>query len=138
MPTPYAYGSYMVDLGLKVDGADMTDSDVVNVAGICHLAGTIKEIWLGVGKVLPTDTAVNVYKAASTNISLLTGGTAVDLDSGGTYTVNKGTKLTLTSSVGNLKVAAGDMLIATYTMTDITAGDDAAFCCTVIIEANTW
>src|SRR5574343_1880155 len=127
MPTPKAYGSYMVDLGLKYDGAEMTDGDIVNVAGICPFDGTIKEIWLGCGKALPTDTAVNVYKAASTNISLLTGGTAIDLEG---YTVNVAQSATLTSSVGNLKVVAGNMLIATYTLTDITDNDDVAFCCT--------
>jgi hypothetical protein len=135
MPTPKGYASYIVDLGLKADGVDIADADIVVISGICPIAGTIKEIWAGVGKTLPTDAALNVYKAGTTDASLLTGGTAVDLEG---FTVNVAQSLTLVAGSATLRVAAGDMLSAVYTMTDITAGDDAAFACVVIIEPDVW
>lgn len=135
MPTPKGYAGYMLDLGLKYDGVEMTDSDVAVVAGICPYAGTIKAIWAGVGGALPTDTALNVYKAGATDASLLTGGTAVDLEG---FTVNVAQSLTLVAGNATLRVAAGDMLTAVYTLTDITVGDDAAFACTVVIEPDEW
>lgn len=134
MPTAKYSGSYMLDLGLKYDGADMTDGDIVNVAAICPFAGTIREIWVGIGKTLPTDLELTgVYKAASTAVQLLAA--AEDLEG---YTVNVAQSVTLTTSTPNLKVSAGNILFATYTLTDITVTDDTAVCCTVIIDANEW
>ncbi len=134
MPTPRYSAIYMLDLGLKYDGADMTDGDIVNVAAICPFAGTIKEIWAGTGKTLATDLQLTgVYKAASTAVQLLAA--AKDLEG---FTVNVAQSVTLTTSTPNLKVAAGNILFATYTLTDITTTDDSAVCCTVVIEADEW
>lgn len=131
MPTPN-YAHYMLDLGLKYDGADMTDGDIINISAVCPFAGTIKEVWLGVGKTLPTTATVAVSKAASTNISIVS---AVTISG---YTVNVAQSATLTTASAALKVAAGDMLLATWTLTDITVADDSAFACTVIIEPDAW
>jgi len=90
---------------------------------------------VGVGKALPTTATLNVYKAASTNISLLTGGTALNLQD---KTVNVATSVTLVTTGATLKVAAGTMLLASYTMTAITEAHDVAFCCSVIVEPEAW
>jgi hypothetical protein len=134
MPSPRYSASYLLDLGLKYDGADMTDGDIVNIAAICPYAGVIKAIWAGTGLALATDLALTgVYKAATTPVQLLSAG--VDLEG---YTVNVAQSVALTATTPNLKVAAGDIIFATYTLSDITAGADSAVCCTVVIEGTEW
>jgi hypothetical protein len=134
MPTPLFSGSYTLDLGLKCDGADIADGDIVNVAAICPFAGKITAIWAGTGLALGTDVELTgVYKAATTPVQLISA--AVDLED---YTVNVAQSVTLTTTTPNLRVAAGNILFATYTLTNITEAADAAFCCTVIIAADEW
>jgi hypothetical protein len=142
MPTPR--GSwYLIDLSIKEDEADLADNDVVVVGGICPWAGEVKEVWVGLS-ILPTTGTLAVYKSnqvsgtAGTPVTLLSAATT-DLSSATVYTVHTASKMTLTTSTESLQVAAGDILYATWTLTDITvAGADDLFLCTVIVEPKVW
>lgn len=142
MPTPR--GSwYTLDLSIKEDQADVADNDVVVVGAICPWAGEVKEIWVG-ESILPTTATLAVSKAnqvggtAGTPVTLLSAATT-NLASSTVYTAHTASQMTLTTSTESLKVAAGDILYATWTMTDITlAGADDIFCCSVLIEPNVW
>src|SRR5574343_1193667 len=142
MPTPR--GSwYTLDLSIKEDQADVADNDVVVVGGICPWAGTVKEIWVG-ESILPTTGTLAVAKTnqvggtAGTPVTLLSAATT-DLSSATVYTAHTASQMTLTTSTETLKVAAGDIITATWTMTDITlAGADDLFCGSVLIEPNIW
>jgi hypothetical protein len=133
MPTPR--GSwYPLDLSIKQDEADLADNDVVVVGGIVPVAGTVKEIWVGLS-ILPTTGTLAVAKAGVTLLSAA----STDLSSSTVYTAHTASQMTLTSSGVVKKVAAGDILTATWTLTDITvAGADDLFLCTVMIEPDVW
>ena len=137
MPTPRYSNCYHLDLGIKYDGADMVDGDYANVSCVVPFAGKIKECWIGT-QALPTAGDFYLVKNATTDIALLATSPFV-LDAATTTLVAKTAKsLTLTTSTPYLTVAAGDMLTGTWYLEDITVGDDAALCCTVVIEADAW
>jgi len=142
VPTPRG-AWYSLDLSIKEDQADVANSDVVVVGGICHKAGTVKEILVG-ETILPTTATLAIYKnnqvsgTAGTPVTLLSAATT-ELASATVYTAHAASAMTLSTSHESLQVAAGDILTATWTMTSITlAGADDLFCCTVLIEPNVW
>lgn len=133
MPTPYGSRFY-VDLSIKCDEADLADGDVVKVGGICPFAGTIREVWVGVGNALPTTGTFAVAKSAATDVNILSAA-SVDLTA---LTVNTAASQTLATTATSLRVAAGTLIEGTWTLTDITATDDATFCALVVIEPDLW
>lgn len=137
MPTPVgAY--YLCDLGTKQAATMLADNDVVEVGAIVPVAGKIKAIWAGVSTELPTTGTLGVYKSASTNVNLLSAST-LNLATG--LTASTGSSLTLATVGKTLELAAGDMLRATWTLTNITHdnnADDAGYSCIVVIEPYTW
>jgi len=132
MPSPR--GSwYPLDLSIKADEVDLANGEVVVVSGIVPAAGTVVEIWVGLS-ILPTTATLAVAKGGVTLLSAAT----TDLSSSTVYTVHTASQMTLASG-GVKKVAAGDMLTATWTLTSITvAGADDLFLCTVLIEPDVW
>ena len=109
---------YKVELSLRMDNADIADEDAVIVAGNVPFAGKIKEAWCGAA-VLPTTATLalakgstNILTDATVDVAALTAGTAA--------------KQTLAAGVASLRVAAGDMLTATWTFTVIGPGDGFA------------
>lgn len=142
MPTPRG-AWYSIDLSIKQDEVDLSNGEVVVVGGICPWAGTVKEVWVGLS-ILPTTGTLAVAKSnqvggtAGTAVSLISAATT-DLSSATVYTVHTASQMTLSSSTEVLKVAAGDILTATWTLTSITvAGADDLFLCTVLVEPNVW
>jgi hypothetical protein len=139
MPTPIgAY--YLVDLGIKeCVGSKLADGDVVEVGGICPWAGKIKAIWAGCSTEVPsTSGTLGVYKSAATNVNLLASAT-LNLNSG--LTANVASSLTLATVEKTLEVAAGSILRAIWTLTNITHDNDAAdpgYACVVVIEPYGW
>jgi len=127
----------MVDLGIKESAAVLADGDVVEVGGIVPVNGTIKAIWAGVNE-LPTTGTLGVYRSAATNVNLLTAAT-LNLATG--LTANTGSSLTLAAGNKTLEVSAGNILRATWTLTNITHdnnADDSGYACIVIIEPSVW
>lgn len=124
MPTPRS-GWLLLALGLQ--GAS---SAVRNAAVPC--AGTVKEIWVG-AQVLMTTGNVAVAKGAinllsATNVSLAA--------SGGDVSAGVAASQTLATAATTKRVAAGDILVATWTVT--TAGSFVGGACSVLIEPDTW
>lgn len=130
MPTGYSSWIWL-DLGIRGDEADLADNDVVVTGAICPVPGTVKEVWVGTN-VLPTAGTLAVARSASTAVNLLSAA-SVNLATG--LTAHVGAKQTL-AEAGALRVAAGNLIKATWTLTDITAGDDAIFGCLVGIEPD--
>lgn len=129
MPTPKSSWIWL-DLGIKCDEADLADGSVVVTGAVCPVAGTVKEIWAGTNT-LPTAATLAVAKAASTDVALLAA--TLTMQTGLTAYVGK--TLTL-ASAGNLDVAAGNIIKATWTLTNVTEADDAVFACSVGIEPD--
>lgn len=123
---------YYLDLGIKCDEADLADTDVVVTGAICVLAGTVKAIWVGTNT-LPTTGTLAVHKSAATGVNLLSD-TTLNLATG--LTAYVGASQTLSTNGSALKVAAGDIITATWTLTNITATDDAVFSAIVEIEPS--
>jgi hypothetical protein len=122
---------------LKCDAVDTADNDYVNISAVVPFAGTIKACWIGT-QTLITLGDFYLFKNATTDIALLATSPFV-LDAATTTLVAKtGKSLTLTTTTPYLKVAAGDMLTATWFLEDITASADATLSCTVVIEADEW
>jgi len=133
MPSPR--GSWFpVDLSIRCDEADLADNDVVVIGGIVPFAGTIKEVWAGIGTALPTTGTLAVAKAATADVNVLTAAT-VDLTA---LTVNVAAKQTVATTATSLRVTAGTILEATWTLTNITVGDDSPFVCLVMVEPDIW
>lgn len=132
-PTPIgAY--YLVDLGIHQAAEELADTDVVEVGGICPAAGKIKAIYAGISTELPTTGTLAVHKSAATGVNLLASAT-LNLNSG--LTANTASSLTLATVGKTLEVAAGTMLRAIWTLTNITHdnnADDAGYACVVVIE----
>lgn len=132
MPTPRG-AWYPLDLSIKADEADLANGEVVVVSGIVPTAGTVVEIWVGLS-ILPTTATLAVAKGGVTLLSAAT----TNLASSAVYTVHTASQMTLASG-GVKKVAAGDMITATWTLTSITvAGADDLFLCTVLVEPDVW
>jgi hypothetical protein len=132
MGTPFG-ARYVLDLGIKCDEADLADGDVVVIGAICPYAGTVKEIRAGV-RVAPTTATLAVEKSAATNVNLLSTAT-VDVAA---FVVHVAGAKTLSTSSAALQVVAGNMIVATWTLTDLTATDDAGYSCIVVIEPDSW
>jgi hypothetical protein len=132
MATPYS-AHYLLDLGIKCDEADLADGDVVVIGAICPYAGIIKAVWAGI-RVAPTTATLAVAKSASTNVNVLAAATV----NVATLVAHTAASQTLATTGTSLRVAAGNMLVATWTLTDLTATDDAGYSCTVVIEPDVW
>lgn len=132
MPTPFGARIYF-DLGVRCDEADLADNDVVVTGVVMPVAGTVKAIYVG-ASVLPTTGTLAVAKSATTAVNLLSAAT-VDLAA---LTANVGASQTLATVPASLEVVAGDIIKATWTLTDITVTDDAVLACTVAIEPKVW
>lgn len=117
------------DLGIKQDEADLADGDVVVVGVPMPFAGTVKEIWVGTNT-LPTDGTVSFQKQATTDVALLDA--TLTLQTG--LTAYVGAKQTLTTSLEARRFSAGNIISATWTLTDITDTDDAVFGALVGVE----
>jgi hypothetical protein len=132
MATPYS-AHYLLDLGIKCDEADLANGDVVVIGAICPYAGVIKAVWVGT-RVKPTTATLAVAKSASTNVNVLTAST-VDINA---LTAHVAASQTLATTATSLEVAAGDMLVGTWTLASITASNDSGYACTVVIEPFAW
>lgn len=135
MPTPRV-GYHFYDLGIKIVETKLADNDVVRVCAPVVAAGTVKEVWVG-ETVVPTTGTLAVAKSAATNVNLLTAST-VNLATGLAAFV--AAAQTLAAGLQDLRVAAGDMLTAVWTLTNITTGGGVAncFCCTVVVQPDTY
>lgn len=118
------------DLSIKCDEADLADTDVVVVGVPMPAAGRVKEIWVGT-QTLPTTGTVAFQKEASTDVNLLAAST-LNLATG--LTAYVGASQTLTTKVADLEFNAGDIISATWTLTNITTSDDAIFGALVGVE----
>ncbi len=126
MPTPRSSWVY-VDLSPSIAVANTA----VLVAKPSPVAGTIKEVWVGINTVLTTGGGVVAVAKGAANILSATN---VDLQSG--VTAATPAKATLTTAQSTLKVAAGDLLKATWTLT--TAAITNAATCLVAVEPDLW
>jgi hypothetical protein len=127
------------DLGIKIVETKLADTDVVRVCVPVGKAGLVKEVWVGL-TVIPTTGNVAIAKSAATNVNLLTA-TNVDMASATTTLVAfTAANQTLAAGVADLRVAAGDMLTAVWTLTNITTGGGVpnVFACTICIEHDEW
>lgn len=98
-------------------------------------AGTIKEVWIGINTVLTTGGGtLAVAKAGASIISSST----YNLGAAATPDLVAQTceSATLTTAGSTLKVAQGDLLSATWTLT--TAAVTNAATCMIAIEPDTW
>ena len=133
MPTPFGARRYF-DLGLKCDEADLADNDVVISGVTVPFAGTVAEVWVGCS-VLPKTGTLAVAKLAGDTATKLLSATTVNLASD--LVAGVGEACTLSVPVA-LRIAAGNMLRATWTLTDITVTDDAVFTCIVGVDPDGW
>ena len=132
MTTPRS-GWVPFDLSCHMDiSADIANGDVVICCAPLPFAGTVKEIW-AVADILPTSGTLTVQKAVGTvDASLL----AATLTINTGLTANVAAKLTLATTPVDLRVAATNMLRATWTFTTIGSGE--GFGCTVWVEPDVW
>lgn len=130
MPTPEGSMKW-VDLGISVPVANV-DKIVIQPAPV---AGTIKSIWVGINTVLTT--AGGTLAVAKGSANLLSAATYA-LGAAETPDLVAATPelAVLTTVSGNLKVAAGDLLKATWVLT--TAAVTNAGICLVGIEPDNW
>jgi hypothetical protein len=132
-------GWQFYDLGIKCTETLLADTNVVRTCVPVTGAGLIKEVWVGL-TVIPTTGNVAIGKSASTNVNVLTA-TNVDMAAATTTLVAfTAAKQTLAATNGPLRVAAGDMLTAVWTLTDITTGGGVpnVFACTIVVEPDAW
>jgi hypothetical protein len=122
---------YPLDLGVKMDDAELGNADVVIVCQPVPLAGIIKEIWL-CADVLPTSATVAVAKAEGTVDTAVA--TTVTINTG--LTANVGSKMTLDTNPKVVHVDAGNMIRTTWTFTTI--GSGTGFGALMWIEPDTW
>lgn len=85
---------------------------------------------------LPTTGTLAVAKLAGATASNLLTAASVDLASG--ISAGVGAAQALSVAAPALKVAAGNMLRATWTLSDITVTDDAVFTCIVGVDPDGW
>jgi hypothetical protein len=112
----------IVDLGVKQDIAhEIADGDAVLVCQPVPVKGTIKAVWV-CADVLPAIGTCVVTNGGKADQVISTQDLAA-------LTANTGTEQTLGTGVN---VDAGDMLRATWTLTDIDSG--VGFGCLVVIE----
>ncbi len=119
------------DLGLKMDEADLENGDVIVTGCVVPFAGEVTEVWVGT-QTLPTAGTLAVHKAGATAVNLLEA-TTVDLAALTAYT---GTAQTLSTNKAKRIIAAGNILKAIWTLTTITASDDAIFSCMVKVQPS--
>lgn len=103
----------------------------VLVAKPAPMSGIVREVWVGINTALTTGGGVVAVARGSDN---LLSATNVDLQSG--VTAAAPAKQTLTTNAASKRVAAGDLLKATWTLT--TAAITNAASCLVLIEPDTW
>jgi hypothetical protein len=125
-------GYVYFDLGVHQDvQVEIGDGDAILVCVPVPFACTVKEIW-ACADVLSADGTLTVENAVGTIDTSLLSATC-DID--GDLTVNVGKSLTLAGSAA-LRLAAGNMLRATWTLTDIDSADGLS--CIVVVEPSTW
>lgn len=134
MPTPFAARRYF-DLGIKCDEADLADNDVVISGVTVPFNGTVAEVWAGCS-VLPTGGTLAVAKLAGATATNLLTAASVNLASD--IVAGVGEACALATTAISLRVEAGNMLRATWTLTDITVTDDSIFTCIVGVDPDNW
>lgn len=123
-PTPNSANIYL-DLSLQ-------DATTGVRQAVVPCAGEVMEVWVG-AQVLPTAGNVAVAKGA---INLLAGTNADIKGSGGLFTAGVGMSVPLATAITTRRVAAGDVITATWTIG--TAGSMTAASCIVVITPDTW
>ena len=130
MPSPNT-GRLYFDLGMKIDNKILANGDVVIICLPVPVDGVVKSIYLCEDIKVGAGT-IAVQRARGTNdLSLLTAAT-YNL---ATPTANIGTALVL-ATAPCLKLLAGDMLRATWTLT--TVGSEDGLGCIVEVEPTVW
>lgn len=117
------------DLGCRA--AAYSNGDTVKVQVPVPFAGTIKEVWVGALTTVTTGGGIVALAKGSTNILSASN---VDLQSG--LTAGTAALQTLAANGQTLKVAAGDILSALWTLTTVGSFDGGA--CRVYIEPDNW
>lgn len=128
MPTPRSAWVYL-DLGTTIDVAD-TNKIVIAAAPV---AGTIKEVWIGINTLLTTSGGTLAIAKGSANVL---SSTTYNIAAGGDLTAATPESATLTTAGSTLKVAAGDQFKATYVLTTAAVGNAATVI--VAIEPDIW
>lgn len=131
MTTPF--GSWLwFDLSPK--GALASTKDIE--AGVpMPVAGTIKEVWVGGKTTLTTGGGtLGVYKYVGTVSANVLSAATIDLQSG--ITAGVPAKATLTTAPTTLRVAAGNMLVASWILTTVVTANDHT--CLVAVEPDVW
>lgn len=99
------------------------------------VAGTIKEVWVGGMTTLTTGGGtLGVYKYVGTVSANVLSAATVDLQSG--ITAGVPAKATLTTAPTTLRVAAGDMLLASWVLTTVVTTN--AHTVMVAVEPDNW
>lgn len=131
MTTPF--GSWLwFDLSPKSALA----STVNQVVGVpMPVSGTIKEVWVGAQTTLTTGGGtVGVYKYVGTVSANVLSAATVNLQSG--VTAGVPAKATLTTAPTTLRVAAGNMLIASWVLTTVVTVNTHTVL--VAVEPDNW
>ena len=130
MPTINSAWVY-VDLSPKIAVAN-TNEIIAKPAGV---AGTIKQIWIGINTVLTTGGGIVAVAKGSTNVL---SSPTYNLGAAATPDLVAATPelATLAANANSLKVAATDWLKATWTLT--TAAITNAAACIVVVEPDYW
>lgn len=128
MPTPRSAWVYL-DLGTTIDVADKNKIEIA----AAPVAGTIKEVWIGINTLLTTSGGTLAIAKGSANVL---SSTTYNIAAGGDLTAATPESATLTTAGSTLKVAAGDQFKATYVLTTAASGNAATVI--VAIEPDIW
>jgi hypothetical protein len=130
MTTPF--GSWLwFDMG---SGAKLTNADVIRANAVMPVAGTIKSVIVGAMVALTTGGGtLGVYKYVGTVSANILSAATVDLQAD--ITAGVGAARTLTTAPTTLRVAAGDIIAAVWTLTTVGTTGHA---CLVAVEPDYW
>jgi hypothetical protein len=128
MPTQKSAWVY-VDLSPNIAVAN---TDEIKVAA-SPVAGTIKEVWIGINTLLTTSGGTLAVANGSANVL---SSTTYNLGAAGDLVAATPESATLNTGTKNLEVSAGSLLKATWVLT--TAAITNAATCIVAIEPATW
>lgn len=131
MTTPF--GSWLwFDLSVKGPLASTKD---VEVCIPMPVAGTVKEVWAGGKTTLTTGGGtLGVYKYAGTVSANVLSASTIDLQSG--ITAGVPAKATLTTAPTTLRVAAGNLLVASWVLTTVVTTNSHTLM--VAVEPDNW
>lgn len=128
MPTPRSAWVYL-DLGTVIETANKNKI----VVAVSPVAGTVKEVWIGINTLLTTSGGTLAIAKGSANV--LSSAT-YNIGAGGDLVAATPESATLTTAGSSLKVAAGDQFKATYVLTTAASGNAATV--VVAIEPSVW